>query len=57
MDKKIEADLNDRHKIVTERLTKWKEDFAQLQRLNEKNINDHKLKLASIHDTLGKHKE
>ena len=49
--------MNDKHKIVTERLTRFKEDFAQLQRLNEKNINDHKLKLGSIHETLNKHKE
>ena len=52
VDRQLEKDMNDKNKAISDRLAKWKDDFSQLQRLNEKTMNEHKLKLATCNETL-----
>ena len=56
-DKALEKDLNDKNKILTDKLAKFKDDSAQIQRINEKNLNEHRLKLAAGNETATRHKE
>ena len=45
------------HKEVSERVTKFKEEFAGMQRHNEKVMQEHKMRLASNGETIVKHRE
>ena len=56
-DKALEKDMNDKNKALSDRLSKFKEDSSQLQRFNEKSLNEHRLKLAAGHETATRHKE
>ena len=49
--------MNEKNIELSERLSKWREDFSQLQRVNEKTANEHRLKLATCNETLTRHKE
>ena len=56
-DAQMDRDMNDKNRAVSDRLAKWKDDFSQIQRINEKTLNEHRLKLATCNDTLALHKE
>ena len=56
-DQALEKDVNDKHRDLSDRLAKWREDFSQQQRINEKTLNEHRLKLATANETLTRHKE
>ena len=56
-DQALEKDVNDKHRDLSDRLAKWREDFSQQQRINEKTLNEHRLKLAAANETLTRHKE
>ena len=49
--------MNDKNRDLSDRLAKWREDVAQQQRINEKTLNEHRLKLATANETLTRHKE
>ena len=45
------------NKIISDRLAKWKDEFANLQRINEKVLNEHRGKIINNTETIGKHFE
>jgi len=57
IDKQIRLEGERMNAEMSERVNKWKEEFAQMQRHNEKVMQEHKMRLASNSETIVKHRE
>ena len=57
IDKQIRHEGQQMNSEITERVNKWKEEFANLQRHNEKVMQEHKMRLSSNAETIVKHRE
>ena len=45
------------NQTITDKVNKWKEDFANMQRMNEKVQQEHKMRLSANAETIVKHRE
>jgi hypothetical protein len=57
IDRQIRHEAEVANKAMSDRVTKWKEDFANMQRHNDDIQREHKMRLASLQETCSKHKE
>lgn len=57
IDKQIRFETAEMHKTISDRVTKWKEEFATMQRQNEKTMSEHKMRINSNSETLVSHRQ